>query len=89
MIHFNPFPPAALTGIGSHLPERRRSARADARSHGVVGRLLQVGQTGPQPLAQSVAGAGVAPVARLAELIHERTARGLCHRLFPERQRSQ
>lgn len=83
LIDFMPFPPAALTDIGSHLPERGHSARVNARSHGVVGRLLQVRQAGSQPLAQSVIGTGVASVARLAKLIHERTARALCHRPFP------
>lgn len=79
---FKTFPPAALTNIGSHLPERSRSVGADGGRR-VVGRLLQVGQAGSQPLAQPVVGAGVASVASPGKIIHERTSRKICHGMFP------
>lgn len=75
--------PAVLTGVGGHLPERGGPAGADAHRQGLAGRLLQVGQAGSQSLAQSVAGAGVAPVARLGEVVHEGPSRRLRHGSFP------
>lgn len=82
--HFYLFPLPVLTGVRSHFPERGRSVGAD-RGHSV--RVLQVWQAGSQPLAQSVAGAGVASVAWFGQIGHGRTSRRLCHRTIPGERR--
>lgn len=79
----NPSLPSVLTNIRRHLPEGGWSGGADGGPR-VVGRLLQVRQAGPQPLAQSVTRAGVAAVPRPRQIGHERTPRRLCHRTIPE-----
>lgn len=82
VFHHKHLPPA-LTSIRGHLPEGGGPAGADAHRQGFADRLLQVGQTGSQSLAQPVAGAGVAPVARLGEVVHEGPPRRLRHGSFP------
>ena len=81
---FNLFPSLVLTSVRSHFPERGRSVWADS-GHSVG--VLQVRHAGSQPLAQSVAGAGVASVARFGQIGHERTSRRLCHCTIPGERR--
>lgn len=52
-------------------------------SYRFTGRLVQVRQTGSQPLAQSVLMAGVAAVARSGQFGHRRTPGRLCKCSIP------
>lgn len=77
-----PFTSLVHTDVRRHLSEGGWPADADA-SRSVGGGLLQVGEAGSQPFAQSVTGAGAAAVARPGQFWHWRAARKLCHCTIP------